>query len=139
MSLLNRSQTGSSVIASKVNTIADARSRIVAGLKGQLEIWNKDRGASLPDTKQKGSNKPAKSSLWFKQKDLNNDWMLKIKLMQTNIYLTEAGKKSRQPYFTVTEDEMASIMQETIDQISNGEWDKYIRMSVTGTKIKLDD
>ena len=135
MSLLNRSQTGSSVAGSKINTIADARSRIVAGLKGQLEIWNKDRGASLPDTKRKGSSEPAKSSLWFKQKALNNDWMLKIKLMQTNIYLSEDSMKSRQPYFSVTEDEMASIMQTTMDQISNGDWDKYITMSTKG-KIK---
>ena len=69
MSLLNQSQTGASVATSKLNTVADARQRIVAGLQGQLDIWLKDKGASLPATNEeakKQGQKHSKSSLWFK-------------------------------------------------------------------------
>ena len=132
ISLRNRSQTSASVSGAKITDMDSARKRIVAGLKGQLEIWKKDRGASLPATKPKGSNSPAKSSLWFKQKQLNSDWLLKIKLMQTNIYTSEENMKTRQPYFTVTEDEMTEVMENLIKEIDNGEWDQDITMSTKG-------
>ena len=127
MSLLNREQVGSSVSNTRMRTMDDAKSRIIAGLKGQLAIWNKDKGESLPPTKQKGSTGPAKSSLWFKKKEMNNDWLLKIKLGNTNLYLSAKAEKDRNPYFSVAESEMASNMESTMKEVANGEWDKYIK------------
>ena len=99
----------------------------IAGLKGQLAIWNNDKGESLPATKKKGSTGPAKSSLWFKKKEMNNDWLLKIKLGNTNLYLSAKAEKDRNPYFSVAESEMASIMESTMKEVANGDWDKYIK------------
>lgn len=131
MSLLGREQIGSSVSNTRMRTMGDARKRIVAGIKGQLEIWEKDRGESLPDTLPKGKGasgaKHAKSSLWFKQKEMNDDWMLKIKLGQTNLYLTEQARKDANPYFTVSADEMSKVMKDTIEEVEAGKWDEYIK------------
>ena len=132
MSLLEQSQTGASVATSKLNTVTDARNRIVSGLQGQLEIWEKDKGASLPQTNKEAKERGvthSKNGLWFKQKQMNNDWLLKLKIAQTNVYLTEAAKKARNPYFTVKEADMAKTMRDTMEEVENGDWDKFIKLS----------
>ena len=136
MSLRNRAQVGSSVAATKLNTVDDARARIVAGLKGQKEVWDKDKGASLPERKPKGQGAglTSKSSLWFKKKELNEDWLLKIKLSQTSLYMTEEARKARNPYFTVKESEMSQIMDDTMEEVRKGEWDKEIKDAMSQSK-----
>ena len=133
MSLRDRSQVGASVASTKINTVEDARGRIVAGLKGQKEIWDRDKGASLPDKKAKGQGAgvTSKSGLWFRKKELNDDWLLKINLGTTSLYMTDAAKKARNPYFTVKESEMSGIMQSTIDEILKGDWDKEIKAAMS--------
>ena len=58
---------------------------------------------------------------------MNNDWLLKIKLGNTNLYLSAKAEKDRNPYFSVAESEMASIMESTMKEVANGDWDKYIK------------
>jgi len=132
MSLLNQSQTGASVAVSKIVTVSDARARILSGLQGQLEIWMKDKGASLPQTNKEAKDKGfkhSKNGLWFKQKQMNNDWILKLKMAQTNVYLTEEAKKAANPYFTVAEADMENVMRDTMEEVRKGEWDQYIKLS----------
>jgi len=136
----------------KINTVEDARRAIISGLKGQKEIWNDKRGEDLPrnakEAKAVNWKGETKSSLWFKKKDDNDDYLLCIKCGITKLgaekpnwseRTDKSGKITRintnnDYYWTVPQDQMTSTIDQLIKQVEEGLWDQRIRWAMPKVK-----
>ena len=140
--LLTAKPTTASKATATISSMDDARRAIISGLRGQKEIWMKDKGQSVPPEKPSKNYKgETQKSLWFKKKDDNNDYVLSIKCGNTKLspYPPEwqertdkKGKKSRvnlnrKNTWTVPQDQMEKTMDVVMEQVEKGEWDERIR------------
>ena len=127
--LLNRKQTGASVSVSKVDNYKEAASRLKANLEQQLKYWeNKDEiysdneskarfNASVEDKKDKRKPKVGTRSLWFKQKEMNDSWMLKMNMGTTPVYTSKNSRDNNEPWI---EDIEESNMSDAIKMFIKG-------------------
>lgn len=144
VNFLQTAPTKASKSQVRVRTVSQAQKAIVSGLRGQKEIWEKDKGASLPANAKaagKGYKGETKTSIWFKKKDDNNDYLLCIKCGTTKLGASEpvwkdrlnkkTGKTTRvninnDYYWTVPENEMTASMDLLMKQVEDGDWDERI-------------
>jgi hypothetical protein len=127
---LKLKQTGASVASSKVETFEAACSRLKSKLEEQLVYWN---------NQQDGKETGAKSarSLWFKKKDMGDQWLLKMQIGTTPVYISTDAEKFKNPWGgPIPEDEVAEYIKELIQDIEDG--DKALMKVLDNTYKKFD-
>ena len=120
---LKLKQTGASVASSKVETFEAACSRLKNKLEEQLGYWN---------NQQAGDETGAKSarSLWFKKKDMGDQWLVKMQIGTTPVYTSVAAKENNQPWIqNIDESEMANAIKMFIKGIEDKDpvFDKHLK------------
>jgi hypothetical protein len=140
--LLNRKQTGASVSVSKVDNYEEAASRLKANLERQLKYWeNREEiysnnesvarfNSTVEDKKHKRKPKVGTRSLWFKKKELNDFWMLKMNMGTTPVYTSDDAKDNNEPWIEdIAESEMSDAIKMFIKGIESGdkELEKHLR------------
>lgn len=127
---LKLKQTGASVASSKVVSFEAACSRLKYKLEEQLGYWN---------NQQAGKETGAKSSrsLWFKKKDMGDQWLVKMQIGTTPVYTDIDAEKLKNPWAgPIPEDEVADFIQEIIQGIEDK--DKALMKVLEDTYKKFD-